>query len=230
MTAWWEGPLLGFDIETTSNDPEVARIVSATIIYSQGPGRADQQWDWLIDPGVEIPEEVSAIHGITTADVRANGEQSLEAVQSICAVLNLYADVPWVGFNASFDFTVLDRECRRYKLQPIVPMPVIDPHVIDKKVDQYRKGKRTLTAVVAQYNGAPFEAHDAAADVRAALWLARVIPRRVEGAPEDARAVHALQIQWRKEQAAGLQDYFRMQGDPEAVVDGRWPVIPAENY
>jgi DNA polymerase-3 subunit epsilon len=37
--------------------------------------------------------------------------------------------------------------------------------------------------------------------------------------------LHHRQIPWAAEQAAGLQEHFR-KTDPEAVVDGRWPVIP----
>src|SRR5690606_40746829 len=38
------------------------------------------------------------------------------------------------------------------------------------------------------------------------------------------RELHHSQIDWRREQAASLQDYFRSKGGkPDAVVDGGWP-------
>lgn len=59
--------------------------------------------------------------------------------------------------NARYDLSLLDRECRRYAVESIsellgdAPAPVIDPLVIDKHVDKYRKGKRALHALCAHY-------------------------------------------------------------------------------
>ena len=60
--------------------------------------------------------------------------------------------IPVVVYNAPYDLSLLDRECRRNGLEPIdAPGPVIDPLVIDKAVDSYRKGKRTLEVAAAHY-------------------------------------------------------------------------------
>src|SRR5699024_4273484 len=90
-----------------------------------------------------------------------------------------------VVYNAPYDLTLLDRECRRHGLEPInAPGPVIDPLVIDKTVDRYRKGKRTLEVAAAHYQVALDDAHDAGADAiaagRVALALLRAYPDELD--------------------------------------------------
>jgi DNA polymerase III subunit epsilon len=137
--------------------------------------------------------------------------------------------VPVIAFNAAYDFTVLDRESRRQQVDRLDNRlaqvgPVVDPHVMDKAVDKYRKGKRTLTACCEHYGVRLDGAHDATAD---ALGAARVAFTLAERYPEqlqvDLPRLHTLQQSWRAEQAASLQAYFRKK-DPTAVVNGDWPV------
>jgi DNA polymerase-3 subunit epsilon len=72
-------------------------------------------------PQNRIPAEATAIHGITTDEVRAHGRPAAEAIGEIVEALAraLAAGIAVVAYNASFDFTVLDRECRRYGLQTL---------------------------------------------------------------------------------------------------------------
>jgi len=138
-----------FDLETTGVDVETARIVSACVAVLAADGTVVERWDWLADPGVEIPDAAAAVHGITTAQARADGRPAHVVVAEITQALRvLFAlGIPLVIYNAPYDLTLLDRECRRHGLDPLeVISPVIDPLVIDKAVDRYRKGKRTLVA------------------------------------------------------------------------------------
>ena len=61
---WSDGRLLAFDTETTGTDPETARIVSAACLWRGGASEAADE-EWLVNPGVPIPAEATAIHGIT---------------------------------------------------------------------------------------------------------------------------------------------------------------------
>ncbi|MFW8746044.1 DNA polymerase III subunit epsilon, partial [Mesorhizobium japonicum] len=95
------------------------------------------------------------MHGITTERVRAEGRGAEVGIAEIAQTLRvLFAQgVPLVVYNAPYDLTLLDRECRRHELPPLEPpSPVIDPLVIDKAVDRYRKGKRPLE-VAAEVSG-----------------------------------------------------------------------------
>ena len=52
----WAENLAVFDTETTGVDTSSARIVSSTIALIGGSGEVKERYDWLIDPGIEIPE------------------------------------------------------------------------------------------------------------------------------------------------------------------------------
>src|SRR5690606_31306719 len=111
---------------------------------------------------------------------RRDGRIAREVVGEITESLRaLFAqDVPVVAYNASYDFSLLTHECLRHGIAPLEsPGPIIDPHVIDKAVDRYRKGKRTLEVVAAHYRVALDGAHEAAADAIAAGRVAQAIAR-----------------------------------------------------
>lgn len=253
MTAWHRGRLLPFDLETTGPDPDYARIVTATLI-DIAPDREKVVHEWLVNPGVEIPAGATAVHGITTERAVEDGEAPAVAVADITTRIAtaLRGGVPLVGHNVSYDLTVLDRECRRHELPTLTDLlgdvaPVVDTFVLDKAVDRFRKGKRTLTATAEHYGVELGEdAHDSSADALAAARIAwriaekfahaRVLgptdvpfrDRDVDDAyrvdfPTSLSTLHDLQVLWRQYQCAGLEAHFR-KTNPDAVVNGEWPV------
>jgi DNA polymerase-3 subunit epsilon len=228
--------MCAFDLETTAPDPVEARIVTACTAFVDGSGAsAPTITSWLIDPGVPIPDEATAIHGVTTEQAQAEGAQPATALPEIAGSLNLAwgLGMPVVGHNVAYDLTCLAAETRRHGLSPFeVTGPVVDTLVLDKAVDRFRRGKRTLTRCCEVYRVALDGAHDATFDALASARIAWRIASRyppVGRAPLDE--LHALQIGWAAEQAASLQEYFR-RTDPSAVVDGTWPLraglVPAE--
>lgn len=224
MNSWHELPHAAFDLETTGRDPHTARIVTASIILVNGQGEVLRQHEWLAAVEEDIPAEAAAIHGVSTERARAEGRPAPEVTAEIAGVLGgmFAAGIPVLAFNASYDFTVLNRECERFNLTAPAPAPVIDPYVLDKQVDKYRRGKRTLTALTEHY-GVGFEnAHTSAADVMATLGVARAMAGRYPALHGDAGDLHRAQIGWAGAQAASFQDYLRRK-DPAAVVDGSWP-------
>lgn len=233
---WHTKALAGFDVESTGVDYETDRIVTAAVIADNGAGEITHT-TWLIDPGVDIPEAASAVHGITTEHARAHGRKAPEALEDVAVSLagHLNAGVPLVAMNAKFDLTMLDRNLRLHGLVPLVDRQadgavwaVIDPMVIDKQADRYRKGKRTLSALSALYGVELGEdAHDAAADAVAAVGVARALGARYGQLAVEPALLHAWQVRWAAGQAASLQDYFRTRGGrPDEVVEGAWPLVP----
>ncbi|ARP72974.1 DNA polymerase III subunit epsilon [Streptomyces pluripotens] len=233
--SWINGPLAAFDLETTGTDVESDRIVTAAVVRLEPDGAVSAERTWLLDPGVVIPEQASAIHGISTDHARRHGVPASSAIDEITqAVVGvLHSGTPLVVMNARYDLSLLDRECRRYRLKSISerlgvePSPVIDPLVIDKHVDPYRKGKRALHALCAHYGVSLEDAHDARADAVAA---ARVVRRMGEqhqcvGAMSLAR-LHDLQVRAAAVQSVSLQAYLRRTTNPAAIVEAAWPVIP----
>lgn len=232
-TPWHTRPMAAFDIETTGLDVEGDRIVTAAL-WRIDPARGTKEvTTWLADPGIEIPAEAAQIHGVTTEQARAEGRPAVEVVTEIAAALEAVAaeGMPVVVYNAPYDLTLLDREIALHR--PGAPLAaqllVVDPFVLDKRVDTYRRGSRKLVDVCAHYDVplAQEEAHGAAADALAAARLAwRIASAHPEIAEMSAEDLHRAQVKWKAEQSASFQEYLRRR-NPEAVVDGTWPLIPA---
>jgi DNA polymerase-3 subunit epsilon len=234
--SWHTGRLVAFDIETTGIDPAHDRIVTAAVSLVGG-GQPSEHLSWLVDPGIEIPAGATSVHGITTAQARAEGRNAGEAVEEIVAALaaQLRNGVPVIAFNARFDLTILDREAHRHGRQPLLErvggaegMLVIDPHLLDKQFDRFRRGKRTLGAVCEHYRIPLDLPHAASADALAAARLAYRLGATVTELHDvELRVLHREQISWAAAQAASLEEYFRAQGREERV-EGVWPIVPDE--
>ncbi len=230
-TPWTAGPLLGLDTETTGVDVDVDRIVTAALVLRE-PGGTHVR-TWLIDPGVEIPAEATAIHGITTAHAAAHGSPAREALDEIAT---LVADgqrdgVPIVAYNAAFDLSLLDAELTRHGLPTLAERlgrpvrPVLDPLVLDRAWDPGREGKRRLVDLCERYEVlAVGPLHTADADVLATLdllaTLARVFPEPASAGPE---ALHDLQVTAHRRWVDALDPARREQPYVGAGADGRWP-------
>ncbi|MFH9424408.1 3'-5' exonuclease [Streptomyces sp. NPDC017529] len=232
---WHQELLVSFDLETTGTDVEHDRVVTAALIRLAADGRETARETWLLDPGVPVPAEAAAIHGVTTDHVRAHGEPAAAGIDAITEALAtaLREGIPLVVMNARYDLSLLDRECRRHGLRPLAdrlgrqPAPVVDPLVLDKHVDRYRKGKRTLQALCRHYGVVLEAAHEAGADAVAAAGVARRIGERYPSVAGTApAALHALQEKAAADQAASFQQYLRRSGDPAAIVEAAWPLIP----
>ncbi|MFE9558555.1 3'-5' exonuclease [Streptomyces sp. NPDC006692] len=231
--SWHLEPLVGFDLETTGTEPLEARIVSAAIVAVRGTDVVRQR-NWLADPGIRIPAQASAIHGISTERAAAEGRPAAAVADEIAETLTGYwrQGVPVVAYNAAFDLTLLAAELQRHQLPSLGDRlggamigPVIDPYTIDRSVDRYRKGKRTLEAVCVEYGVVLEAAHDAGADALAAVRVALAIAgRHPQVARLEPARLHDCQIQWHAQWAADFQRFLRKNGTADAVIDGAWPL------
>lgn len=233
--SWHRHALVGFDLETTGTEPLEARIVTAAVVgLRDGDAEPARQRTWLADPGVLIPAQASAIHGISSERAVAEGRPVREVADEIAETLTGYwrQGVPVVAYNAAFDLTLLTAELHRHGLPSLSERlggtrigPVVDPYTIDRAVDRYRKGKRNLEAVCVEYGVVHGGAHDAAADALAAVRVAYAIAARHGSvAALSAPELHERQITWYAEWAADFQDFLRRKGKPDAVIDSRWPI------
>lgn len=225
---WHRAPLASWDTETTGTDVLTDRIVSAALIRPNGDIKR-----WLSDvDGVEIPAAATAVHGISTEHARAHGQPAKRVIEEITDALALdmaSGFAALVVMNAPFDLTLLDAECARHGVRPLadrigVVAPVIDPLILDRTMDRYRKGRRTLEALSAEYRVKLTAAHSADADAQAALDVARAIAERYEELQVPAWKVHGWQVDWYERWAANFQAFLRRSGKPDAEVDGSWPL------
>jgi DNA polymerase-3 subunit epsilon len=236
--AWHEGWVTALDLETTGVDPYTARIVTSTVVHVDFSGATPPiSFTRLTDPGVDIPEAAANIHGITTERARAEGSPPAD---NLGLLLGQLTDVteklhyPLVVMNARYDLTVLREELARHHVDGQLPdLHVLDPSVIDKHMDTYRRGSRKLGALCQRYDVPHGGAHDSTQD---ALAAARIVWRQAREYPlirmYSVQQLHTAQIRWAAEQAVSLQAWFRSEKskakgthDPQAVVDPSWPVL-----
>ncbi|MDQ0793202.1 3'-5' exonuclease [Streptomyces sp. B1I3] len=233
--SWHRERLVGFDLETTGTEPLEARIVTAAVVAVESrAGEPVRCGTWLADPGILIPAQASAIHGISSERAAAEGRPVREVADEVAETLVEYwrEGVPVVAYNAAFDLTLLSAELRRHGLPSLSERlgrpgigPVIDPYTIDRAVDRYRRGKRTLEAVCVEYGVVHGGAHDAAADALAAVRVAYAIAERHGSVAALTTAeLHERQIGWYAQWAADFQTFLRRKGTADAVIDGRWPL------
>ncbi|MER7698725.1 MULTISPECIES: 3'-5' exonuclease [unclassified Streptomyces] len=235
MMHWFEGPLAAFDTETTGVDVERDRIVSAALVAQDTAGGRVRVTRWLVNPGVPVPPGAAEIHGLTDDHLQRNGRWPAPVMDEIARSLteSCATGRPLVVMNAPFDLTLLDRELKRHRASSLAryldgaPMRVVDPRVLDRHLDRYRKGRRTLTDLCARYEVVLDGAHDAAADATASLELVRAVCRRYSARLErlSPSELHTLQATWHAAQARGLEAWFAKSGTPERV-DPAWPLRP----
>lgn len=222
---WHRGPLLAWDTETTGPDPQRDRIVTCTTARIHGGLQGTESW--LIAPEIPISDGAAAVHGITDQQAREDGQEPATALRQIADELQgaIANGIPLVAFNASFDTTILDRELTRHGIDlDLTQALVIDPFVIWKQLDRYRKGKRTLTAACEAFGVRLDGAHDATEDALAAARVAWALAERYPDELQiDLGHLHANQRAWKADQAASLEAYFRRQGKTDDV-SREWPV------
>ncbi len=223
---WHTGSMVGFDLETTGPNPHEARVVTASIVLLDAAGQMRANAEWLVDPEVEIPAEAAAVHGVTTQQARTYGMDAATGLSEIVATLKdfMHHRVPIIAYNGVYDFTVLAAELARRDMPELNVTGVIDPFVMDKYADTYRKGKRTLEVVCAHYEVALDNAHTSQADSIAAVQVCQAIVTKF---PDHFNAplekLFTQQIQWKADQAASFEQYLKRR-NPEAFVSRDWPV------
>ena len=215
--------MLAFDLETTSANPKQARIVTSALVRIDG--RDVQKIEHLADPGIEIPQEATNVHGITTEKARAEGRPHEEVLKdTVEAIKAAWEDgLTLIVYNAAFDLTVL----RSLTGDFTVTGPVYDPYVIDRVSDKWRKGKRTLGAVCEHYGVELGNAHEATAD---ALAAARVAWKQVRQhypnlAKMDENELMEFQaVKWYEDRVA-FKKYLEGKGRDASDVSTAWPLI-----
>ena len=153
-------PLVFFDLETTGVDVGKARIVEISVAKHLPDGTVESKTRRL-NPGVPIPPEATAVHGISDADVAGEPEFKL-----VAAGLSTYlADCDLAGYNLiRYDLPVLEAEFRRAE----VSFSLKGRKVLDVMKIFYRKEPRDLASACRFYLGREHDgAHSAQADVAA---------------------------------------------------------------
>ena len=222
-TTTWHERVIGFDLETTGIDPDTARIVSAAVVDFDDGQRVDGV-QWRIDPGITISEEASRVHGVW--EHQREGRQDHDT--ALCEIIDELHDAWEAGytvvvFNAPFDLTLLAKRALDAGTHFEVKGRVMDPLVVDRYLDKYRKGRRTLSAQAEHYGVELTKAHDASADAEAAVGIALAQAERWEQELAD-ETLMARQAAWAEENMEGLRAWLRKQGKSTRDMRPGWPV------
>lgn len=234
-TSKWDGwDMLGFDLETTGVNVWTDRIVQAALVRIDA-GQRPVTSTWLVNPGIEIPDEAAAVHGITTERAQAEGGDPGQMLFELVGQLALAMGRgrPVVGMNLAYDLSLLEAECARHGVDGLIARlgvgkvsPVVDVLVLDKYADPYRKGGRKLEQLCAHYGVRHTGAHDAGADALAAcrLWPRIMAKHASKFRGMTIASLHQSQVGWRKKQRDGLRDYFDRNGTVHDGCCGEWPL------
>lgn len=153
-------PLVFFDLETTGLNVGKDHIVEISLIKVMPDGEEIERTE-LINPGVPIPEECSAIHGIYDQDV-ADKPTFEQLADDLLAFIG---DADLAGFNSNkFDVPLLLEEFLRIGKN----LDLRNRHLIDVQNIFHKMEPRNLIAAYKFYCGGDLtEAHHASADTRA---------------------------------------------------------------
>lgn len=221
---FYEMPILTIDTETTGTDASNDRTVTASLVFDF-PGEEPVVKSWLIDPGVEIPQGASDVHGVTTEHAQLFGLSPETAFAEITVEIAKWVEqgFPIVAFNAAFDLTLINAEVDRLNIDFDKNYGfVIDPYVLDKWQDKWRKGKRTLEVMAPHYSVKLSNAHTSDADATATGEVARAIGRKFK-LDMPLAELHQKQVEQRAAQCRDLETYLR-KSTPSASIDGGWPI------
>ncbi len=181
MASWKEQAWLAIDTETTGLDPIRHRIVELGAMRSV-PDWGGIGYSWLLDPGIPIPPEATAVHGITDADV--TGKPKLDDIAA--GFLDLVRASPvLVGYNWPFDSAFLAAELGYVWWMAISGKPIIDPLVVVRFQDGVRpgSGSHKLEAVAERLGVvASADAHRALVDCEMTIG---VLKKLLEHLPDD---------------------------------------------
>jgi len=222
---WWDGVLPVLDFEATGTDPQEDRIVSVALVLCTPRGRTlPGGVVTLVNPGVPIPQEASAVHGITD-DMVQDKPTTAEVLPELLRCLMGIQALGWplVIYNATYDWPLLNAEAARHGGPAVPEVPIIDPLVLDRGYDRFRPGGRKLGDVCWHYGVELVDAHDALSDALATAELCRaIVSRYPELQQMDFRALHDLQADMH---AAWLREFnrYRAQQGREPIPEVHWP-------
>ncbi len=184
-----------FDLESTGIKVDEDRIVDICILRRE-PDGTETVFSSLVNPGVPIPAEVSAIHHITDEMVQDQPRLSDLAPK----ILAMFKDADLSGFNAAkFDIPMLSAEFKRFGAE----WPEAGKRVVDSYKIFVLKEKRDLTAAYKFYCGKDLTgAHRAEADVRATAEILWAQIERYADLPKDVAGIE----EWTNKIPAGRVD------------------------
>ncbi len=150
-------PLVCFDLETTGLDTQKDRIVEVGLVKLH-PDGARESMQRRVDPGIDIPEVATRVHGIRNDDVRGLfGEPTLAKLGA--ELIAFLGDADLAGFNCvAYDLPLWLAEVERHGLAFAMDgRRVLDAKLVfdgkERSWDRFLQGPRNLNNAVLHYCG-----------------------------------------------------------------------------
>ncbi len=155
-------PIVFFDLETTGTDHAKDRIVEIALVKLM-PGGVRETMIKRVNPGIPIPPEVSAIHGITDEDVK----DSPLFKHVAHTIWDWIKSCDLGGYNSNkFDIPLLAEELLRCGIE----VDFGERKLVDVQQIFFKMEARTLSAAYKFYCQKEMEnAHNAEADILATI-------------------------------------------------------------
>jgi DNA polymerase-3 subunit epsilon len=174
--------LVFFDCETTGTDIANDRIVEISLVKLH-PDNHEEVNTFRVNPGIPIPPEATAIHGIKDVDVK--DKPTFAELSKI--LLGILSNSDLCGYNLlKFDFPLLKMEFARNNIEfNTLGINLIDPMLIFMKNEP-----RDLSAALQFYcNENLKNAHSAEADI---LATKKILLAQIEKYPDVPNSVPEL--------------------------------------
>jgi DNA polymerase-3 subunit epsilon len=176
-------PLVFFDLESTGLMIDIDRIIEVAALKIHPDGRRER-YTQRFNPGIRVPVESVAIHGLTNEML--DGEPRF--AEKAAELFEFYRDADLGGYNIMrFDVPMLTKEFDRAGY----PFSAEGCRILDASVIFRDKERRNLTAAVKFYLGEELVgAHGAEADNEAAFRVFLAQLERYPDLPKDVEGLH----------------------------------------
>ncbi len=197
-TLWKDLPLAVIDVETTGLDHTQDRIIEIGIIRFEN-GEVIERYGELIDPGRDLPDEVTRITGIKPEDLE--GKPKFEELAD--EIHERLVDVGLVAYNLSFDRGFVASELERVGLGWPDDAPTLDPLIFARQF--FKNSPRKNLSTISKLLGIPLEeAHRAVHDAEVAGKVLYAFEDRL---PAELDQLLVLQSQWEAAQAQEMSGW-----------------------
>lgn len=225
--------IITLDTETTGPDAKNDKIVTLFLGKMNEDGTFVEKFSYLFNPGTDILEAATAVHGITNEYAQEHGihpDNHKTPLEEIRNYLLNNSHLPIVVYNAPFDLTLLNKAFIHNNLEEInfESLFIFDPFIVDKSHDRYRSGSRKLSTVAEVYGTEvdTTKAHSADYD----CYLAGTIAFKLLNHPQYKNLTPKMwmvaQKTMKKDQAESLQAHLRSKTkDNTIIISPEWPVF-----
>lgn len=177
-------PIVFFDLETTSADVSTARIIELAGVKMFPDMQTTEEFSYTVRPGIPIPPESTAVHGIKDADVADKPLFNFVGRE----IFEKFKGCHLGGFNSNkFDIPILFSHFASMGLF----LDLSTTKFVDASSIFRIKEARTLTAAYAFYCGKNLDnAHNALADVKATVEVFKGQLEKYPDLPQSMDEMH----------------------------------------